>query len=100
MKTLTKFDPADPSESEVYAFDFAPTLQSGETIDTTSWAIEPVAGEDDAASTRLDGLAQVLGLKSVQRLSYLKSGVTYKVTATIVTTLNNHISLWTFIQCV
>ncbi len=99
MRVLQNFDPAEAGESEVFAFDFAKDLTPGEAISTTSWSLSVMDGKDSAPASRLSGLAQVLGTQSQQRIANLVSGVTYKVTATVVTTSGNTLKLWSVIVC-
>jgi hypothetical protein len=96
------FDPSDTGESERYTLDFVNDLQVGDTIVSATWTCEVAAksaGSDAAAVSRIDGPAVYVGTKTTQRVSGMVPGVIYCLTATVVTTLNDTVSLWSHVEC-
>jgi hypothetical protein len=96
------FDPSDTGESERYTLDFVNDLQAGDTISTATWACEVAAkssGADGAAAGKIDGPAVYLGTKTTQRITGMTPGVTYCLTATIVSAGGDTISLWSHVEC-
>jgi len=96
------FDPSDNGESERYTLDFVNDLQAGDTIVSATWTCEVAAksaADDVDAASRIAGAAVYLGTKTTQRVSGMVPGVTYCLTATIVTTMSDTISLWSHVEC-
>jgi hypothetical protein len=94
------FDPANPTESEVYSLDFASELQSGETVTSVS-AVELTVfqGVDDNPGSHLSGDSSVLGSVASQRIGGLVAGVTYTLSFTVNTSLGNLITLFSRVAC-
>jgi hypothetical protein len=96
------FDPSDTGESERYTLDFVNDLQAGDAIQNATWACEVAAksaAPDPNAAARIDGPAVYQGTKTTQRVTGMVPGVTYCLTATVVTTLDDTISLWSHVEC-
>ena len=93
------FDPAQVGESEVYSLDFANDMNTNDVISTVSFTLDVESGTDATPSARLDGLPSHFGKIAMQRLSGLVLGVVYIITATIVTTQGNTLSLWSRVRC-
>jgi hypothetical protein len=96
------FDPSDTGESERYTLDFVNDMQTGDSIQSATWACEVAAksmAADAGAAGHIDGPAVYLGTKTTQRVSGMVPGVTYCLTATIVTTNSDMISLWSHVEC-
>jgi hypothetical protein len=92
MRAEQDFDPADDSESETFAFDFALRLNNGETVVTTSWEIKLLGGIDDNPTSRLIGAPVMVGTESRQRVGNLLVGCTYELTATVTTSQGDTLS--------
>lgn len=96
------FDPAQEGESEVFAFDFARDIQTGDTLQSATFTCEvsPLsAASDPGASGRLSGSAVVAGTKAQQRIFNLQRGVLYKIEAAVVTQNGNTHKLWAHCLC-
>ncbi len=93
------FDPEDVGENEVFTLDFVNDLASGETITSAVWKCEVKSGSDSQAASRLSGAPSNSGTKSSQRVAGLLTGVTYRLTAVVTTSLSNVISLWSHVAC-
>jgi hypothetical protein len=96
------FDPSDTGESERYTLDFVNDLQAGDAIAAATWTCEVAAkstGEDGEAASRIDGPAVFSGTKTTQRVTGMMPGVTYCLTATVTTTLQDTVSLWSHVEC-
>jgi hypothetical protein len=96
------FDPSDTGESERYTLDFVNDLQVGDTIVSAIWTCEVAAksaGADSGAASRVDGAAVNSGTKTTQRITGMQPGVIYCLTATVVTTLQDTVSLWSHVEC-
>jgi hypothetical protein len=96
------FDPANPTESEVFSLDFVYTLQSGETINSvTSIDLTVFQGMDANPNSHLTGNPIVSGKVVSQRVGGLVAGVTYTFSITVNTSppLSNVITLFSRIAC-
>ncbi len=94
------FDPADPSESEVYSFDFVRDLTEGESIASATWTIAVAADSaaaDPAAATRLSGGPSNAGTITSQRVVGLLDGVKYVLSATVTSNLGNKATLFSHV---
>lgn len=88
------FPAQSPNESLPLTFKFGEQLVSGETISSADWDIEVVQGEDDDVATRLVGTPSNLGADTTHRVTGLQSGVSYRLTATVVTSQGNTFELY------
>jgi len=96
------FDPSDRGESERYTFDFVNDLQGGDTIASVTWTCEVAAkseGADANAENHISGSADNAGTKTTQRVSGLLPGVVYLLTATVISTMGDTVSLWSHVEC-
>ena len=96
------FDPSDTGESERYTLDFVNDLQTGDAIAGATWTCEVAAkssGADGEAASRIDGPAVYSGTKTTQRVTGMQPGVIYCLTATVTTTLQDVVSLWSHVEC-
>lgn len=101
------FDPANPTESEVYSLDFVNELSTGETISlVTSVTMTVFRGTDPNPGGHLSGAPSVLGTVVSQRVGgalapggNLLSDVTYTIAFTITTSLSNVLTLFSRIPC-
>lgn len=100
------FDPANPTESQVYSMDFTNDLQSGEAINTAAIALTVFQGTDSNPSLHLAGNPSISGAVVSQRVGgsgapggNLVAGVTYTIAYTITTTLTNTLTLYSRIAC-
>lgn len=84
------FDPKDPSASDVYAFDFAADLATGETLSgTPTFTVVVADGVDANPSAMLSGAASVSGTQARQRLIGGVAGAVYDVKAVVATSAGN-----------
>ncbi len=94
------FDPANPTEDEIYSLDFVNELSTGETLTSVySVTFTVFQGTDADPSSHLSGSASIVGTVVSQRVAYLTSGVTYTLAFTVLTSLNNYITLFSRIAC-
>jgi hypothetical protein len=93
------FDPANPTESEVFSLDFANMLQSGETINSATIALTVVQGMDPKPNSHLAGDLRIFGTVVSQRVGGLVAGVTYSFSITVNTSYSNVITLFSRIAC-
>lgn len=96
------FDPSDTGENERYTLDFLNDIQQDDSIASVSWTCAVAAkseNPDPDAASCIMGTAVYEGKKTTQRVHGLKLGVTYVLTATVVTTLNDVVSLWSHVEC-
>lgn len=96
------FDPTDNGESERFTFDFVNDLQTGDVIETATWACEQAAksaADDPNAASRISGAAVLDGTKTTQRVTGMLPGVVYVLTAKVVSLMGDTISLWSHIEC-
>ena len=96
------FDPSDTGENERYTFDFVNDMQAGDGIQSAVWTCGVAAKSilaDPAASACISQPAVYTGTKTTQRVSGMKPGVIYLLTANVTTTLGDVISLWSHVQC-
>jgi hypothetical protein len=101
------FDPANPTEGEVYSMDFGNTLQSGESINVASITMTVFQGVDSNPS-HLSGspvispsgtvVSQRIGGSAAPGGSLL-AGVTYTISYTVTTNLTDAITLYSRIPC-
>lgn len=93
------FDYSDPTEKEVYQFDFTPDLALGETIVSAVWVCSAVSGTDGAASTRMIGSIANSGAVTQQWFQGFLPGVKYLLQAEVTTTLGQILSYWSHVSC-
>lgn len=76
---LNPVDPKDPSEALTYTMDWTDALNSGATVSTSTWALEPsgLTNDDDAIVTG--------NLKTTIKVSGGVHGTDYVATNTVVT---------------
>ena len=96
MQAYNNFDPSDPGEQEFYGFNFARDLLAGETIVSASWSCATVTGDDPAAGERLQAAPTFVDTRTLQ---FVVGGVTYRLTATITTSLGQVLSRWAYVDC-
>ena len=96
MQAYDNFDPSDPGEQEFYGFNFARDLLAGETIVSASWSCATVTGDDPAAGERLQAAPTFVDTRTLQ---FVVGGVTYRLTATITTSLGQVSSRWAYVDC-
>ena len=92
------FDPAAPTESEVFTLDFVNDLTDGDSIVSAAVTLTVNEGVDATPSSRLNGTYGVTGTKVMQRLTGLLSGVLYCLSITITTANGNDIELNSHVQ--
>lgn len=97
-RTAGDFDPVDPGENEVFAFDFYLALGNN-PIATTYWSIETISGPDAAPLSRLIGPPVNSGQVSTHRIGGFVSGTTYRITVTAETFFGTTYTLWTTLAC-
>ena len=90
----------DPTETAAFSMDFTNDLGSGETINTATWTCVDITGLDTSASSRLIGSATTTGSIVTQRVGTCLAGSIYRLTATIVTSASQTLSLWSHVACV
>jgi hypothetical protein len=92
--STTPFDPKRPTETELFAADFARLLGTGETLSTCSCK---VVLADDAAETDIvamkTGSASITGTKVVQKVTGGTDGVTYMLIFQAVTSAGQTLDL-------
>lgn len=94
------FDPANPTETEIYSLDFVNELADLETLSSISAVTLTVfQGTDATPSSHLSGSASISGTTVSQRLATLTSGVTYTLAITVITSLSNTITLFSRVAC-
>ena len=101
------FDRANPTENEVYSLDFVNDLQSGETINSViSASLQVFQGVDTSPNSHLSGNPSISGTIVSQLIGgalapggNLLAGVTYTIIATVNTSLNNFITLYSRVAC-
>lgn len=77
------------TENEQFTFDFSQILASGETILSTSMAVEVKEGTDSNPSAILLGVPLVNGMLVAQRIYGGLDQVTYRLELSITTSLTN-----------
>lgn len=83
------YSPKDPAEVIPLAWDFAPLLSTGETIDSVTWElINPEVGDAVVTGVFPDGPA-ILGSVVKQRFAAGENGVSYQHRITVTTNLGN-----------
>lgn len=93
------FSPADPVESDVYAFDFRKDLAAGETLSSATFVLSVIDGTDSTPGSRLTGVALVSGTQARQRIAGLLPDTTYRLEAVVTTSQANTKALWSRIEC-
>lgn len=101
------FDPANPTESEVYSLDFVNELDPGEVINSVSSVTMTVfQGTDANPTSHLAGGPAINGTIVSQRVGgpsapggNLIAGVTYTIAYTVSTSFTNLITLYSRIAC-
>jgi hypothetical protein len=101
------FDVANPSESEIFSFDFVNELGSGETISSvSSITLAVFQGTDNNPNGHLSGGSSISGTTVSQRIGgsgapagNMIAGVTYTFQITINTSLANILTLYSRIPC-
>ncbi len=78
-----------PGESRLYSFDFSALLATGETLSSVNSVT--YVGDGDPADTALtlSGSSAIVGKTVTQRILAGTSGVRYKVTTRVTTSLGN-----------
>lgn len=106
MKVRHDFDPADPGESELYAFDYTPELAALDYLTAATFGLDVLSGVDASVATRIVGSATVAAktgstraVLAVQRLTGLQAGVRYRVRCVATTFLGNSVSLYANVTC-
>lgn len=79
------FSSKTPAEDEYFGFDFTLRLATGETISSASFAIAIAVGADAGVAGMLSGSAVIDGAIVKQLVIDGVAGVTYRLTATVVT---------------
>jgi len=96
------FDPADEGESGIFTFDFVKDVQSRDTITAAVWTcgVAAISEAPDAdAADYVDGSASFSGTKTSQRITGMKAGVTYVLSATVTTVAGDTVTLWSHVEC-
>jgi hypothetical protein len=101
------FDPANPTESEVYSLDFVNELGGSEAVSSvTSVGLTVFQGTDSNPGGHLNGGSSILGSVVSQRVGgagaptgNLLAGVTYTLSFTVTTSLSNIVTLFSRIPC-
>ena len=75
----------DPAETYAVAFDFSADVPSGETIASSTWTATTYSGNDSSPSSILYGSPTISGGTVKQMMTGGNSGVSYLVTASIIT---------------
>lgn len=78
-----------PNESELFAFDYTPVLEPGETLVSATCVIVVLNGIDPNPSAMLAGPAVINNPKAVQRVIGGLSEVTYRLEMTATTNYSN-----------
>ena len=92
------FSGVDVGESEVYSFDFASTLDTGETLTSTMWMCRDALTQDALASSRLIGSPSITGTICSHRIAGLLANLTYIVICTVQTSAGNTKILWSRVR--
>ena len=94
------FADADAGETGTFVIDFISKLQGINTaIVSAQWFCAATSGAEDAdAQSHIDGPAVISGTKVSQRISGLRSGTVYCLTATATTAEGDVVSMWS--RCV
>lgn len=87
--TCASFSTRHPGESEPLGFDFTARLASGETVDSGTVTAAVVDGTDPDVGTLFTGAASINAGIILRRMEGGVDGVTYKITASVVTSLGN-----------
>jgi hypothetical protein len=93
------FDNTDPTETEIYQFDFTPDFALGETIVSAVWFCSAASGTDGAASSRMIGPIANAGAVTQQWFTGFLPGVRYLIEANVTTTLGQVLSYWSHVAC-
>lgn len=90
----TAFDPKRPTETELFAADFARLLGTGETISTCDCDIVLASDSTEADIAAMKtGAASITGTKVVQKVTGGTDGVTYTLIFTAVTSAGQTLQL-------
>lgn len=77
------------TEVKSLSFDFSQVLASGETISTATCTVVVIDGTDLTPSNILSGGTTIIGFKVYQQVQNGVAGVTYRLVATITTSVGN-----------
>jgi len=77
------------TEVKSLSFDFSQVLASGETISTATCTVVVIDGTDTNPSNILSGGTTIIGFKVYQQVQNGVAGVTYRLVATITTSVGN-----------
>jgi len=77
------------TENKPLSFDFSQVLVTGETLSTASCSVLVMDGVDANPSNILDGAASIIGSKIYQQVQDGVAGVTYRLVATVTTSVGN-----------
>lgn len=88
---MKSFDPKLSASVELFAFDFARELASGEIITSASWTVSTLAGVDASASSMQSGQPAIAGTRVSQLIANGASGVRYLVECIAVTNFGQQI---------
>lgn len=97
-KANANFDPVDPGEDEVFAFDFFSAI-GNYPIESAVWGLETAEGADPSPTDRLLGSSIVSGAVVTHRMGGFVAGTTYRVTVTVTTSSGSSFTLWTMLPC-
>ena len=95
-EAIGNFSSANPTESELFTFNFVNDLGAGDSIDTGQaavWTCTVLEGEDSAAQSRITDVG-FSGTKSTARGAGFLADVVYCLASTIKTTLGDTLTLW------
>ncbi len=79
------YDPKDPSEEINYGVDFAPLLETGETVSTAAASIRVISGTDANSAAMLSGSVSVSGSIASVKIINGVVGCVYRVGFTATT---------------
>lgn len=77
------------TETQPCTFDFSQVLSSGETISSVVFTVLVQQGVDASPSAILSGTATISNFKVTQKITGGLTNVTYRLVATITTSLSN-----------
>lgn len=91
------FTEAEPTEANIYGFDFWRSLGAAETIDSATFVLDVADGTDpDPASHLLTG-ADIQATQILVEIGGLLDGVRYRLTGIAVTSLGREIPLHSYV---
>jgi hypothetical protein len=79
------FSPKDPDEIEFVGFNFAARLAAGEVIQSSTFHVSVIEGEDPDAAAMLQGAPTIESAIVKQKIGFGVAGVRYKVSAHVET---------------